>query len=59
MKTMPSPTKKDYELADLARARRDQLGVPPTLEELKAINRILVQQARDRMLQQAQAEAAR
>jgi len=59
MKTTLPPTQKDYELADLARSRLDQIGQPPGTEELIAINRILVQQARDRMLEKAQAEAAR
>jgi hypothetical protein len=59
MKTTPPPTKKDYEAANLARDRLDQTGVPPRWEELKSIDRILVEQARVRLLGQAPSEEAR
>lgn len=49
MKTTPPPAKKDYEAANLARARLDQTGVPPRRDELKSIDRILVEQARQRL----------
>lgn len=59
MKTTPPPTKKDYELAELAKVRLDQMGTSPTGEELSAINRILVEQARVRLIEQASSEEAR
>lgn len=49
MKNTPPPAKKDYEAANLARARLDQTGVPPRRDELKSIDRILVEQARQRL----------
>ena len=58
MRTTPPPTGKDYELADLARRRLDQIGEPPKAEELAAVNRILVQQARGRLLEQQASAAA-
>ena len=46
----PAPTAEDYELADDIRQRREvNPGAQPSLEELKAIDRILVQQARERL----------
>lgn len=59
MRTTPPPTGKDYELADLARNRLDQIGQPPRTEELTSINRILVEQARVRLIEQASSEEAR
>jgi hypothetical protein len=59
MKTTPPPTKKDYALAELARTRLEQTGVPPSLDELKSIDRIIVEQARARLLEQQAAAATR
>jgi hypothetical protein len=44
-----SPTARDYELAELAKSRKEQTGGPPTKEELAAIDRIIVEQARTRI----------
>lgn len=43
------PTERDYELAELAKSRKEQTGGPPTTEELAAIDRIIVEQARTRI----------
>lgn len=48
---IPEPTEHDYELADAIKQRREaNPNAQPTLEELAAIDRILIQQARDREL---------
>jgi hypothetical protein len=45
----PTPTPEDFELADLAKARRElHPDSQPTKVELEAINRIIVEQARER-----------
>ncbi len=40
---------RDQELAHRAKARLDQTGQSPTREELAAIDRILIDQARQRL----------
>lgn len=39
----------DQELAELAKARKEQTGAPPRADELAAIDRILIEQARQRL----------
>ena len=39
----------DQELAELAKARMEQTGAPPRADELAAIDRILIEQARQRL----------
>lgn len=46
---MTQETETDRELAELAKARKEQTGAPPRAEELAAIDRILVEQARERL----------
>ena len=47
----PAPSAEDYELADLAKARRELHPTSqPTTDELTAINRIIVEQTRQRLL---------
>ena len=47
----PPPTDADYELAESIKRRQSHdPQVHPTKQELNAINRIIVQQARDRLL---------
>ena len=48
-----TPTAKDYELAQAIKQRREvNPRAQPSIEELKAIDRILVQQAREREQEQ-------
>ena len=48
----PAPTDDDYKLAEaIALRRKDDAKAQPTSNELAAINRIIVQQARDRLKQ--------
>jgi hypothetical protein len=56
MAQTPAPTVDDYKLAEaVALRRRADPKAQPTSNELAAINRILVQQARDRVKQDQQA----
>lgn len=46
------PTQQDYELAEEIRQRRESdPHAQPTKDELQAINRILVEEARKRLLE--------
>ena len=47
----------DRELAAQAKARLEATGASPTRQELSAIDRLLIDQARERLAQQALARA--
>lgn len=49
---------RDQELADLAKRRLEQTGQPPSREELLAIDRILISQARLRLAAPASSSSA-
>ena len=54
MAETPAPTPRDYKLAENIKQRRDvDPRAQPTAEELKSIDKILVQQARERLLESA------
>lgn len=49
---------RDQELANLAKRRLEQTGHPPTREELLAVDRILIEQARQRLAAPARSSSA-
>lgn len=53
MATTPAPTPEDYELVKLSKLQRETNPETwPTAQELAAIDRVLVQQARERLSQE-------